>query len=65
LEELTPGSRAYLAVKTKGNNSMPLKREMPEDVYGIDLQDPRDMAKAGLLELQVPAMHWYILRHNV
>lgn len=50
-------SMAYLAVKAKGNNSMPLKRETPEDAYGrIVPRDLRDMAKAKLLESQYSAM---------
>ena len=55
-EELTPGSTAYLAAKAKGDNSMPSKPVLPEDVYGTDRQDPRDMAKAELPEPQSPAM---------
>src|SRR6266700_6681650 len=31
----------------------------------MDLQDPRDMARAGLLEPKVPAMQWTIPCHNV
>jgi hypothetical protein len=31
----------------------------------MDLQDPRDMAKAELLEPKVPAMQWNIPSHNV
>ena len=48
---------AYLAVKAKGDSSMPLKRETPEDAYGRNApRDLRDMAKAILLEPQSPAM---------
>ena len=32
------------------------KREPPEGVYGVVPQDPRDMAKAGLLEAQFPVV---------
>src|SRR5688572_26094721 len=55
-EELTPGSTAYLAAKANGNNSMPSKPVLSEDVYGTDRQDPRDMAKAELPEPESPAM---------
>src|SRR5919199_1069697 len=55
-EELTPGSTAYLAAKAQGDKSMPSKPVLPEDVYGTDRQDPRDMAKAELPEPQSPAM---------
>lgn len=41
---------------------MPLKREMPEDAYGIVPQDPRDMVKATLLEAQSPVMQRHISR---
>jgi hypothetical protein len=33
---------------------MPSKRKQPEDAEGWVLQDPRDMAKAELLEAQFP-----------
>lgn len=61
-EEQTFGSTAYPLVKAKRNNSMPLTQEGPEDVYGLVLQDPRNMVKAALLEAQSPGMKAYILR---
>ncbi|MGA9175361.1 MAG: hypothetical protein WBZ33_15505 [Thermoactinomyces sp.] len=45
----------HLAVKTKGDNSIPLKQELPEGVYGIVLQDPH-VAKAKLPESHLPTM---------
>jgi hypothetical protein len=51
-------------VKAKRNNSMPLKQEESEGVYGSVLQDPRNMVKAELLESQSPVMKANILRHN-
>ena len=46
----TPGSTAYPEAKADGNNSMPLKWVVPEGVYGIDLQGPRDTARTKLFE---------------
>jgi hypothetical protein len=40
----------------KGDNSMLTKRETPEGMYGVVLQDPSDMVKAELLEPQLPAV---------
>jgi len=57
---------AYLAVKTKGDNRMPLKRESPEDAYGrVGPQDLRDMAKAILLEPQYPVMNELSLEYRI
>ena len=56
------GHLAYLAAKTGGDQSMPGTRELSEDVYGAVLQDPRDMAKAGLPEAQSPALQAYFPR---
>ena len=39
---------------------MPLKREVSEDVYDTDPQDPRDRVRAILPEPQSPAMKMYI-----
>jgi hypothetical protein len=50
------GHPAYLKAKANGNHSMPGKRETLEDVYDVVPQDPRDMARAKLLEPQFPAM---------
>ena len=44
----------YLDPKGEGDNSMPLKRRPCSDVGGGAPWDPRDMAKAGLLEPQFP-----------
>jgi hypothetical protein len=60
----TPGSTAYPEVKTDGDKSMPLKQKMPEDVYGIVLQDPRDRVKAILPEPQSPTMQLPISRQQ-
>ncbi len=56
------GHLAYLAAKAGGDQSMPGTREPPEDVYGAVPQDPRDTAKAGLLEAQSPALQAYFPR---
>ena len=44
------GRLAYLEGKPEGDKSMPGKRWPSGGVQGGVLQDPRDMAKAGLLE---------------
>jgi hypothetical protein len=48
------GHPTYLNAKAEGDQSMSGKRERPEDGYGPVLQDPRDTAKARLLEPQFP-----------
>ena len=50
------GPMAYLDGKPEGDHSMPLKRRTCRGVLGVASRDPRDMAKAGLLEVQSPAM---------
>ena len=45
---------AYLDGKPEGDHSMAGTWETGEDVYPVDLQDPRDMAKARLPESQFP-----------
>ncbi|MCA1695969.1 MAG: hypothetical protein LC749_15280 [Actinobacteria bacterium] len=45
---------AYLDAKARGDKSMPGKQRACGGVQGVALQDPRDMAKAGLLETQSP-----------
>jgi hypothetical protein len=50
------GSTAYSMAKAKEDNSMLTKRETPEGMYGVVLQDPSDMVKAELLEPQLPAV---------
>ena len=42
------GHLVYLKAKAGGDNSMPEKRESPEDAYGAVPRDPRDKAKAAL-----------------
>jgi hypothetical protein len=56
----TSGLTADLNAKANGDSSMPLKREVSEDVYDTDPQDPRDMVRAILPEPQSPAMKAYI-----
>src|SRR5260370_20627749 len=51
-----PGPSAYLKAKAPGDNSMPEKRGPLEDAKGAAPRDPRDKAKAGLPELQSPAV---------
>ncbi len=58
------GQPAYLEAKAEGENSMPVKRGTLEDVYGVAPQDPRDMAKAALLEAQSPAVKAPTRRHH-
>jgi hypothetical protein len=50
------GRLVYLKAKAGGENSMPEKREPPEDAEGAVPQDPRDRAKAALPESQSPAV---------
>ncbi len=52
----TSGSTAYPAAQAKRDNSMPLKREQSEGVYGYVPQDPRAMVTATLPEPQPPAL---------
>ena len=46
------GSTAYLNPKGPGDKSLPIKPETEEDAYTVVRQDPRDMAKARLPEVQ-------------
>ena len=46
------GSAAYLHSKERGDKSMPIKPGTTEDAYIVARQDPRDMAKARLPEVQ-------------
>ena len=48
------GRLAYLDGKPEGDKSMPGKRWPSGGVQGGVPQDPRDMAKAGLLEVDRP-----------
>jgi hypothetical protein len=50
------GRLAYLDGKPEGDKSMPGKRWPSGGVQGGVLRGPRDMAKAGLLEAQSPAV---------
>jgi hypothetical protein len=50
------GHLVYLKAKAGGDNSMPEKRGPPEGAEGAAPQDPRDKAKAALLESQSPAV---------
>jgi hypothetical protein len=50
------GRLAYLDGKPEGDKSMPGKRRPLGGVQGGVPQDPRDMAKAGLLEAQSPVV---------
>ena len=50
------GRLAYLDAKARGDLSMPGKRRPAGGVQNGVLQDPCDMAKAGLLEAQSPAV---------
>ena len=56
LEDLFLDRPAYLDGKPEGDRSMPVKRWPSGGVHGGVPQDPRDMAKAGLLEAQSPAV---------
>jgi hypothetical protein len=50
------GHLAHLNAKARGDQSMPGKRWPSGGVQGGVPRDPRDMAKAGLLEAQSPAV---------
>ena len=45
------GSAAYLSPKGQGDKRLPTKPGTEEGAYVVARQDPRDMAKAGLLEV--------------
>ena len=51
------GSAAYLNPKGQGNKSMPTKPGTAEDAETVARRDPRDMAKAILLEVQCPSVN--------
>jgi len=61
---MTSGSTAYSRSKGQQDNSMPSKRELPEDVEGTVLQDPRDRARAALLKSQTPARQVHLPRRQ-
>jgi group II intron reverse transcriptase/maturase len=50
------GHLVDLKAKARGEKSLPAKREALEHAEGADRQDPCDMAQAGLLECQSPAV---------
>ena len=58
------GRLAYLDGKPRGDKSMPGKRWPSGGVQGGVLPDPHDMAKAGLLEVQSPAVRVRTLRND-
>ena len=58
------GRLAYLDAKARGDKSMPGKRWPSGGAQGGVPQDPRDMAKAGLLEAQSPAVNVRTLRND-
>jgi hypothetical protein len=58
------GLMAYPDPKGEGNKSMSGKRRTCPGVWGAASRDPRDMAKAGLLEAQFPAMKVRIHRND-
>jgi hypothetical protein len=58
------GRLADLEGKPEGDKSMPGKRWPSGGVQGGVPQDPRDMAKAGLLEAQSPAVNVRTLRND-
>ena len=58
------GRLAYLDAKARGDNSMSGKWWSSGGVQGGVLRDPRDMAKAGLLEAHSPTMKVRIRRND-
>jgi len=59
------GRLAYPDGKPEGDKSMPGKRWPSGGVQGGVPQDPHDMAKAGLLEAQSPAVKVRTQRNDV
>jgi hypothetical protein len=59
------GPTANLAAKAKEDRSMPIKWDVPEDVYGAVLRGPRDMARARLLQSQFQTGYFPPHRYNV
>src|ERR1700733_3108771 len=49
-------NKVNLKAKARGENSMPEKQEVLEGAEDMDLQDPRDRAKAILPESQSPVV---------
>ena len=58
------GHRPYPKTKVDGGQSMPKSRARARLAKPAALQGPRDMAKAALLEPQIPAMEIHIPRHG-
>jgi hypothetical protein len=58
------GHRPYPNAKADGDQSMAEKQGTGELAKPAALQGPRDMAKAGLPEPQIPAMESHIPRHG-
>jgi hypothetical protein len=58
------GHRSHPRTKVYGDQSMIEKRSTGELARPAALQGPRDRAKAGLLEPQIPAMEAYIPCHS-
>jgi hypothetical protein len=58
------GHRSHPTAKVSGDQSMIEKRETGEPARPVVPQGPRDKAKAGLLEPQIPAMETHIPRHG-
>ena len=65
LEELFLGRLTYLDAKARGDKSMSGTRRPPGGVQGGVPLGPRDMAKAGLLEAQSPAVKVRTRRNDV
>ena len=59
------GRLAYLDAKARGDKSMPGKWWSSGDAQGDVPRDPRDMAKAELLEAQSPAVRVRTHRNDV
>ena len=53
---------AYLELKGEGDKSLSGNRRACQGIVGAASWDPRDMAKAGLLEVQRPAMKVHVHR---
>jgi hypothetical protein len=58
------GHRPYPKTKVDGDQSMTEKQSTGELARPVALRGPRDMAKAGLLEPQIPAMETHIPCHG-
>ena len=59
------GHLVDLKAKARGEKSMPEKQEMLEGAEDMDLQDPRDKAKATLPESQSPVVELHTHCDNV